>query len=613
MKKNCGKRNAEKLKEHLDKIETLEGNFSQLGFWKIKQKLCPKAADPPMAKIDENGTLVTAPTLLKNLYLRTYSKRLQHRIMKPELNDIYCLKMELWMSRLNLLNETKSKPWHMKHLDNVLSKLKNNKSMDPHGMINEIFKEGCIGLDMKNALLTMFNGIKSNMFMPLFLTLSNITTIYKKGSKLDLDNDRGIFIITTMKRILDKLMYNDSYEDLDENMSDSNIGGRKNRNIKNHLMIIYGIINSVIHGNEDCIDVQIYDLEKVFDVLWLEDCLNDIYDTMPKNKRNDKISLLYESNKVNQVAVKTAVGLTDRVNMPRVVQQGGTWGSMLCSNSIDTLGKKSRDRGEHHYLYKKTARILPLAMVDDLIGISRCGFESLGLNVFITTQIELKKLRFHVPDKNGKTKCHKIHIGKNHEKCLELKVHETKMKEVKSDTYLGDVISSDGRNTENIKTRVSKGLGIITQITNLLDAVNFGEHYFEIGLLLRDTMLINGVLTNAEIWYNLQKSEIKELEDLDKILLRKLLGAPVSTPGEAFFLELGILPINIIIKSRRINYLHYLLTRKETEMLSIFFFTQWNNPTKGDWCEQIKSDLEEFGISCNFELIIPKLRMHSKT
>ena len=95
MKKNCGKRNAEKLKEHLDKIETLEGNFSQLGFWKIKQKLCPKAADPPMAKIDENGTLVTTPTLLKNLYLRTYSKRLQHKIMKPELNGALDVKTEL--------------------------------------------------------------------------------------------------------------------------------------------------------------------------------------------------------------------------------------------------------------------------------------------------------------------------------------------------------------------------------------------------------------------------------------------------------------------------------------------------------------------------------------
>ena len=73
------------------------------------------------------------------------------------------------------------------------------------------------------------------------------------------------------------------------------------------------------------------------------------------------------------VAVKTAAGLTQRINIPSIVQQGGTWGSMLCSNSLDTIGKKCRDRGEHYYLYKKTARILPLAFVDDLNGISKCG------------------------------------------------------------------------------------------------------------------------------------------------------------------------------------------------------------------------------------------------
>ena len=97
----------------------------------------------------------------------------------------------------------------------------------------------------------------------------------------------------------------------------------------------------------------------------MEDCLNDIFDTLTEQNRNDKLALLFESSKVNQVAVKTAVGLTSRVNIPRVVQQGGTWGSMLCSNSIDTIGKKCRDRGEHCYLYKETAKILPLAMVDD--------------------------------------------------------------------------------------------------------------------------------------------------------------------------------------------------------------------------------------------------------
>ena len=84
--------------------------------------------------------------------------------------------------------------------------------------------------------------------------------------------------------------------------------------------------------------------------------------------------------------------------MPNIVQQGGTWGPLLCSNSIDTLGRKCQDRGENYYLYKGVVRILPLAMVDDLNGIAKCGLDSVELNSFLTTQIEMKKLKFHVPD-----------------------------------------------------------------------------------------------------------------------------------------------------------------------------------------------------------------------
>ena len=128
-------------------------------------------------------------------------------------------------------------------------------------------------------------------------------------------------------------------------MSDSNIGSRKKQNAKDHLFIIHGVINSVIRGKEDPIDLQIYDLEKAFDALWLEDCLNDLFDSTSEHYHNDKLTLLYESNKVNMVAVKTAVGMTNRVNIPTIVQQGGTWGPILCSNSIDMVGKKCRDLG----------------------------------------------------------------------------------------------------------------------------------------------------------------------------------------------------------------------------------------------------------------------------
>ena len=384
-------------------------------------------------------------------------------------------------------------------------------------------------------------------------------------------------------------------------MSDCNIGARRKRNIKDHLLIIHGMINAAVKGDEECIDVQIYDIEKAFDALWLEECLNDIFDNLPAENKNDKLSLLYESNKKNMVAIKTAVGLTKRNNMPNIVQQGGIWGPLLCSNSIDKIGKKCKARNEHIYTYKKTAKVSPLAFIDDLSGIARCGIESVALNTFLNTQIELKKLKFHTADQEGKSKCVKLHIGgAKRGFCPKLKVHGTKMPEVLSETYLGDILCSDGKNTKNIKNRISKGLGIIAQIMNILDDVNFGPHYFKIALLLRESMLINGTITNAEIWYNFNQNEVQEFQNLDKLFFRRILRVPKSTPTEAFYLETGVIPIGLIIQSRRLNYLHIILKSDHSGMLYKFFIAQWKNPSKGDWTEQVKADLIEFGISMDF-------------
>ena len=177
------------------------------------------------------------------------------------------------------------------------------------------------------------------------------------------------------------------------------------------------------------------------------------------------------------------------------------------------------------------------------------------------------------------------------------------MPEVTEDTFLGDIISSDGKNTKNIKSRISKGIGIVTNIFNLLESISLGPYIFKVALLLRESMLINGSLTNAEIWYNLSNKEIKELENLDKLFFRKLLEVPTTTPSVSFYLELGVIPISVAIKQRRLNYLHHLLTRKSDSMLYSFFITQWQNPTKGDWTEQVQVDLLDFNIPCSFSYI----------
>ena len=67
----CSARNTANVKRFVEELQRDDGSFSKLKLWKLKQRLCPKVPDPPMAKRDENGTFFTAPELLKSLYLRT--------------------------------------------------------------------------------------------------------------------------------------------------------------------------------------------------------------------------------------------------------------------------------------------------------------------------------------------------------------------------------------------------------------------------------------------------------------------------------------------------------------------------------------------------------------
>ena len=128
-----------------------------------------------------------------------------------------------------------------------------------------------------------------------------------------------------------------------------------------------------------------------------------------------------------------------------------------------------------------------LAMVDALLIEAKCGEESENVNNFVNAEIEIKKLRFHVPDRNGKSKCNKLHIGKKKVECHHLNVHGSLMGEVESDEYLGDIIANNGKNTRNIQTRVAKGLGIVSHIIDLLKNVSFGKHFCEIARTLRDS------------------------------------------------------------------------------------------------------------------------------
>ena len=89
------------------------------------------------------------------------------------------------------------------------------------------------------------NKSKYECEIPDFTELTNISSIYKN---------------------------NDIYEVVDDNMSDSNVGGRKGRTIRDNLFIINGIINYALDEKID-IDINLYDIAKCFDAMWYQDTM----------------------------------------------------------------------------------------------------------------------------------------------------------------------------------------------------------------------------------------------------------------------------------------------------------------------------------------------------
>ena len=158
--------------------------------------------------------------------------------------------------------------------------------------------------------------------------------------------------------------------------------------------------------------------------------------------------------------------------------------------------------------------------------------------------------------------------------CPKLQVHGTEMGEVDPYDYLGDVVANDGKNNKNLQKRLACGMGQISQVMNLLDLVSFGQHYVEIALPLRQSLFLSSLLSNIEVWHGMKSMEVEALEILDRMLLRKILNAPQTTPKESLYLELGLIPVGIILKMRRIIYLHYLLNRPRNEMLAQVFWAQ---------------------------------------
>ena len=179
--------------------------------------------------------------------------------------------------------------------------------------------------------------------------------------------------------------------------------------------------------------------------------------------------------------------------------------------------------------------------------------------------------------------------------------------------YLGEILNEEGNIDDTIEDRKNKSIGRINQITSILSSISLGFFYMDIGLVFRESMLINGILTNSEVWYNVGEDHFKVLESADKDLMKRIFDAHSKTPSELFYLETRKIPIRFLISKRRLNYLWQILTRSDDELIKKIYNTQKVKTTKGDWFGMIQKEKIKYGIEVTDDEIAKMSRLRFKS
>ena len=135
----------------------------------------------------------------------------------------------------------------------AIKELKPNRSGGPDKVINEFFIHG------RDTLLphlqTLFNILLNKGYFPSTWTEGYIVPIHKKGSINEVDNYRGITLLSTMGKLFTRIL-NNRLMDWAENYSvyiEAQAGFRANMGTVDNIFILHGLINHLINNGKNYI------------------------------------------------------------------------------------------------------------------------------------------------------------------------------------------------------------------------------------------------------------------------------------------------------------------------------------------------------------------------
>ena len=485
-----------------------------------------------------------------------------------------------------------------------ISKLKNNKSAGHDKILNEFLKASVPKL--LNSIRILFNIVLMSGKIPEEWSVGIICPIYKgKGSKNDVDNYRGITILSCVAKLFTSVLNERIYCFLENNglLGVEQGGFRKNNSTIDHIFALHCLIDIYLKKKKRLFCTFI-DYSKAFDkihrnILWeklintgirgkILNIIRELYykaKSCVRSNNNDNFSTLFSSN----------VG----------VRQGENLSPVLFALYINDLKESlvSGLEGLKHVAnlaeeqnfddFEVFVKLFLLLYADDTVILAESEKEmQIALNTLSCYCLK-NKLKINI----SKTKVIVFSRGKIR-KLPKLKLNNEVVDVAWEYSYLGILFNYNNTFNRAIHARCTAAA---KALFSLLKKCRKLDLPLDLQVDLFEKLVKPVLLYGSEVW---AFAPLNECDKLQLRFLKLILNVKRTTPNVMVLGELGCLPVSLDAQCRMLCFWYKLYQQfiQGQNKISILTFRLVNalhdtSDIEIPWLNHIKSLLDKLGLS----------------
>ena len=286
--------------------------------------------------------------------------------------------------------------------------------------------------------------------------------------------------------------------------------------------------------------------------------------------------------------------MVENIKADNIVRQGTIPGPKLCCVNTDGINKT----GRKCYTYiGPRVRIETLAFVDDLKNASTSIENTVKAARNLSSFEKMKGYTFSI----DKKKTAILISGKKKNKTynIQAEVKNGQIVMTKEYKYVGSWYNEKGDNALRI-TKKQEKIGYNIQKTNQhRNEFKIGKFAISARIKIYKSIIAKTMHYNVEAWSNITKTEMEELEKMQRRVVCGMCELPKTTPYIGLLAELGIWPVEQQLHYRQIMLLHNILQSDDNRLLKELVEDQIYETWNGSWYEGIKTTCDKYGIELN--------------